>query len=95
MLLMTNIGFWSHIHHRKMPHTKFILQNERLTFDELVRVSALPSFTSDLVIKHEGNVPNRVIIPILDSDAKATYYCVCLASTKQKMADFFLALLKP
>lgn len=91
MLLMTNIGFWGHIHYSKMPHTKFILQNERFTFDQLVKVSALPSFTSNLVIKHEGDVPNRVTIPILDSDAKTTYYCICLADNKRKMADFFRA----
>ena len=32
MLLMSNIGFWNEMHKKTMPHTKFIIQNDRSVF---------------------------------------------------------------
>lgn len=84
-LLFSNIGFWNDICLKKMPSSHFLVQNERFSFEELVKNSALPSFTSDLVIKHNGNVKNRVIVPILDPEANVSYYFMCLTSTKKKM----------
>ena len=47
MLLMSNIGFWHDMHKRTMPHTKFLIQEDRSIFYDLVELSILPSFTSD------------------------------------------------
>lgn len=75
MLLMSNIGFWHQMHKEKMPHTKFLIQSDRSTFYDLVELSTLPSFTSDYVMKTEQMPQNRVIIPIEDDVAHATFYC--------------------
>lgn len=75
MLLMSNIGFWNTMHQKTMPNTKFIIQNDRSIFYDLVEMSSLPSFTSDYVMKHETMPQNRHIIPIEDQEAKATFYC--------------------
>lgn len=83
MLLRSKIGFWNHMHINKMPDTRFLIQEE-VAFDELVKASALPSFTSDLAIKRNGITPNRITIPILDEEANVTYYC--LYNTKNKRA---------
>lgn len=83
MLLRSKIEFWNHMHINKMPDTRFLIQEE-VAFDELVKASALPSFTSDLAIKRNGITANRITIPILDEEANVTYYC--LYNTKNKRA---------
>ena len=50
--------------------------------DELVAASALPSFTSDYIMRRVENHTNRIAIPILDSEASATYYCTCRKELK-------------
>lgn len=89
MLLRSKIGFWHDIHAKKMPAAHFFVQEENFAFNELVKVSALPSFTSDLVIKREGKTPNRIIIPILDQEANVTYYCLCKKSDMKRLGAFF------
>lgn len=89
MLLHSKIGFWYKLHLEKMPSTHFLLQDDYMTFSELVKASALPSFTSDIVMKREGRPENRSIIPILDEEVHVTYYCICHSEDKHKLAAFF------
>lgn len=92
MLLMSNIGFWHDIHKKIMPHTKFIIQSDRSVFYDLVELSTLPSFTSDYVMKTETMPQNRCIIPIEDSEAKATFYCWYLKDDEKKLRSFLKEL---
>ena len=85
MLLMSNIGFWHDMHKRTMPHTKFLIQEDRSIFYDLVELSILPSFTSDYSMKIDGKRKNRKIIPISDSDAHATFYCWYLKRNEKKL----------
>jgi Transcriptional regulator len=87
MILYSNIGFWYDMHLRTMPNTKFLIQNERMTFNEIVKASTLPSFTSNLSIKREGKIPNRIIIPISDDLAHITFYLILLKQNKNKYMD--------
>lgn len=87
MLLFSQIGFWHQIHTKKMPSTHFLLQNEQFAFTELVKASALPSFTSNLALKKSGTPDNRVIIPILDEEAHVTYYCSCKIENHKHFAN--------
>lgn len=89
MLLYSHIGFWHQLHLAKMPSTRFLMQDERFTFNELVKSSALPSFISDIVIKRDGMPPNRVVIPIADPEATVTYYCMCRLEEQKVLAGFF------
>lgn len=89
MLLFSQIGFWYKIHKEKMPSTHFLLQNEQFTFTELVKASALPAFTSNLALKKAGTPDNRVIVPILDEEAHATYYCSCKIEDQKRFALFW------
>ncbi|UTY40595.1 LysR family transcriptional regulator [Allocoprobacillus halotolerans] len=92
MLLMSNIGFWHEMHQRTMPHTKFIIQNDRSIFYDLVELSSLPSFTSDYVMKTETMPQNRHIIPIEDKEAKATFYCWYLKENEIKLKSLLYHL---
>lgn len=89
MILYSNIGYWFDLHQRMMPNTKFLLQNERSTFKEIVKASTLPSFTSNLSIKREGKTANRVIIPLADEEAHVTFYLSALSKNKMRYQDFF------
>lgn len=53
MLLMTDIGVWNLVK-EMMPDSRFLLQDDQFSFNELVQASSLPSFTSDLAIKYLG-----------------------------------------
>ena len=92
MLLRSKIGFWNQLHQKQMPDTHFLVQEGNFAFNELVKASALPSFTSDLVIKREGAVPNRVIVPILDEQANVTFYCLYQAKAKAMLSRFLQTL---
>lgn len=87
MLLYSNIGFWHDLHMQKTPKTKYLLQEERLTFNEIVKASTLPSYTSNLSIKREGKMADRVILPINEEEAHVTYYVVMLKENKKKYKE--------
>lgn len=95
MLLFSEIGFWHDMPVKKMPHSRFLLQNERFAFNELVSSSILPSFTSDLVKRHpeqHDGATNRVCVPILDDEAHVTYYCCYLKKNRQLLQGFLKML---
>ena len=92
MLLRSKIGFWNQMCQEKMPDTHFLVQEESFAFDELVKASALPSFTSDIVIRREDPVPNRVMVPILDKEANVTFYCLYQAKDSAKLNRFLPTL---
>ena len=87
MLLRNRLGFWRDITDQKMPDTRF-LEQEDIAFDTLVRSSALPSFTTDVGLRREGNPVNRVNIPIQDEEANVTYYCLYKPSGRNDLSSF-------
>lgn len=88
MLLMSNIGFWNEMHQNTMPHTKFLIQQDRTVFYDLIELSSLPSFTSDFMMNIEGVPSNRKIIPITDQEAHSTFYCWYLKTNKKQLKPF-------
>lgn len=92
MLLMSNIGFWHEMHKKTMPHTKFLIQQDRSVFYDLVELSSLPSFTSDFMMNLEGRRKNRKIIPIADPEAHATFYCWYLKENEYKLKSLLYNL---
>ncbi|WP_195598834.1 LysR family transcriptional regulator [Longibaculum muris] len=92
MLLMSNIGFWNQMHQRTMPHTKFLIQQDRSVFYDLIELSTLPSFTSDFMMNLEGKPNNRKIIPIVDEEAHATFYCWYLKENENNLKSFLYHL---
>lgn len=92
MLLMSNIGFWNQIHQKTMPHTKFLIQQDRSVFYDLIELSSLPSFTSDYSMKTDGIPENRIIIPIKDEITQATFYCWYLKKNEKALKSFLYHL---
>ena len=77
VLLYSKIGFWHELCKQKAPHAKFLLQNEREVFTELVNSSVFLSFTTDFFIDNGRAQKNCLYKPIFDKEADITYYCVC------------------
>lgn len=71
-LLRSELGFWDALCREKMPASKFLVQTEEDVFDELVRASSLPCFTTDY--GRFRNYPDRVNIPLTDAEAHVTFY---------------------
>ena len=74
-LLRTELGFWDALCREKMPASKFLVQTDSSVFDELVRASSLPCFTTDYG-QLQGGYPKRVSIPLADAEAHVTFYLV-------------------
>lgn len=92
MLLMNDIGFWKFVPSVKMPDSRFLTQSDRFSFDELVRSSSLPSFTTNLAHKFIDSGADRVDVPISDQDACVTYYLVGRKEQKQMFRSLLTAL---
>ncbi|MBD5490371.1 MAG: hypothetical protein HDR13_16560 [Lachnospiraceae bacterium] len=60
-----------------MPSSKFLVQTDQFEFEELVRESSLPCFTTNLAEKDSGLLVGRIKIPVTDPDANVTYYLTC------------------
>lgn len=73
-LLRTELGFWDTMCREKMPASKFLVQTDAAIFDELVRESSLPCFTTDYAVPPDKPYPGRVNIPITDAEANVTFY---------------------
>ena len=72
-LLRTEIGFWDALCREKMPASKFLVQTDNAVFDELVRASSLPCFSTDYGNLQDG-YPERVNIPLADEEAHVIFY---------------------
>lgn len=89
MLLFSEIGFWADIVRRKMPDSRFLVQNERYSFRELVANSVLPCFTTDLAEEDPSQqidqdvLKGRVSVPIRDPEVNVEYFLVCRKEDKK------------
>lgn len=71
-LLRTELGFWDTLCRERMPSSKFLVQSDAAVFEELVKASSLPCFTTNY--GHFQSYPNRVNIPLADEEANVTFY---------------------
>ena len=88
-LLMSEIGFWHDMTVRKMPHSRFLIQHDRFTFDEIVNASVLPSFSTDTANAFFASTSDRVEIPITDEEAEVRYFLVCLKKQEEQFGQVF------
>ena len=65
-----------------MPASKFLVQPDEFTFNELVSCSSLPCFVTDYISDIQGSYPNRITIPLTDDEAKVSFYVICAIGKK-------------
>ncbi|MBW3083784.1 LysR family transcriptional regulator [Bifidobacterium phasiani] len=76
-LLYSEIGFWRDFCNRYMPHSHFILQEDREVFRQLVATTTTPFFVTNAPYQRMDTIDaNHVAVPISDDAAKAVYYLV-------------------
>ena len=92
MLLMSDIGFWHFIRTQKMPDSRFLIQNDRFSFNELVEASSLAAFTSDLADRTIPVAKDRIRVPVSDPEAVADYYLICRREHRSRYAALFSSL---
>lgn len=76
-LLSSEIGFWDEMCRSQMPASRFLVQTDQFEFEELVKESSLPCFTTNLVKDSHGFLTDRIKIPVTDPEANVTYYLAC------------------
>lgn len=89
LLLFSNIGFWAEIVRNKMPDSRFLLQSERYTFEELIENSVLPCFVTDITLEGVSGGDSRVAVPISDREVNVTYYLTCKKNMLQQLKAVF------
>ena len=89
ILLLQRIGFWSNIYQAKTPHSRYLLQIEQTSFDELAENSNFPVFSSSYYLGRGQKVPGRVDIPIVDPECHTDFYLVCLVEEKERFRPLF------
>ena len=92
MLLMSDIGFWNFVRTEKMPDSRFLTQSDRFSFNELVRASSLPAFTTDLAKRYIDMESDRIVVSVSDPEATVTYYLACNKDEKSEFAALFSEL---
>lgn len=76
-LLKSEIGFWDEMCRIQMPASRFLVQTNEFEFEELVRESSLPCFTTNLVQGRQSLLAGRIKIPVSNSEANVTYFLAC------------------
>lgn len=89
LLLFSDIGFWAEIVRKKMPDSRFLVQSERYTFEELIENSVLPCFVTDLTVEGMQGNDSRVAVPISDQEVNVTYYLTCKKNRLQQLKAVF------
>ena len=90
-LLGTRLGFWDDMCREKMPASRFLVQTDQFTMEELIRESSLPCFVTDVAEYDEEIYGDRIVIPISDQAAKITFHIV-YDGTEKKYAPAFAQL---
>lgn len=88
LLLFQEVGFWKDIVDKKLPDSRFLIQNERYSLMELIENSVMPAFTTDLASQY-GIPKNRISIPITDPEVNVSYYLVCKEENRKRFSLLF------
>ncbi len=82
-LLGIRLGFWDDMCRQKMPASRFLVQTDQFTMQELIRESTLPCFVTDVATYDRDVYRDRITIPITDREAKVTFYIVFNGKNKK------------
>ena len=61
----------------QMPASRFLVQTDQFEFEELIRESSLPCFTTNLAKDNQNLLADRIKIPVTNPEANVTYYLAC------------------
>ena len=73
-LLYSQIGFWQTFCDTLLTHSRFVTQEDRTVFLQLMQTTDLPFFASDAPQNDVGALEGKVVVPLRDAAAHATFY---------------------
>lgn len=74
-LLFNQIGFWQDFCDKCFPRSRFVVQDDRVLFEQYAKTSDLPYFVTDAAGEGDVTPPaGRVVVPLRDTSAHATFY---------------------
>ncbi len=75
-LIETSLGIWQDLVRKRMPASRFIMQDTRQDLDTLLKSSSLPAFSTDIGQKLLPRKSQRKDVLIADDDACITFYII-------------------
>lgn len=87
-LLGTDLGFWNDVVRKRLPASRFLVQDDEFSLAELIRTSTLPCFATDVSIERQYRDPgeNRVNIPITDPEVNVSFWLVARKDAAAKVS---------
>lgn len=86
LLVLKDLGFWGDVVREKIPDADFFWIEERKHLIDLVNLSKIPSFVTNIteVSVHYRPIETRerIAVPITDSEVNITFYLVCTVEKK-------------
>lgn len=89
ILLLSRIGFWNNITTYETPHSNYLLQVQRDSFNELAGNTDYPYFSSSYYIRRNLSLPGRINVSLADDECHTDYYLVCLRSEAGRFRKLF------
>lgn len=87
-LLLGNIGFWRDLVNEQMPHSNFLVQEDRVVFERLSASSPLLTFVTDAAYL-SGKMPGRTIVPLAEEAACVSFYLLVNADGPKHAVELF------
>lgn len=88
-LLYRGIGFWQGFCETSFPHSKFIIQEDRTVFHQMIPTTPLIYFVTDVPSLREAVPAGRTVVPLRDAAAHATYYLLARDGARSEALQIF------
>lgn len=88
-LLYQGIGFWQDFCDTHFPHSKFVIQEDRTVFHQMIPSTPLIYFVTDVPSLRSAVPEGRTVVPLQDAAAHATYYLLVQDGARQEALDIF------
>lgn len=75
-LFLKNVGYWESLRKQKLYNSKFFIQEDLESYAGLMKISDIPTFSSNRSVLPYEIYEDRVEIPIRDREATHTFYIV-------------------
>ena len=82
-LVSNNLGIWDNIVSKNLPKSKFFLQDMGNLYN-IVNASTIPNFSTNITLPLKAEL-DRISLPILDDEAKVTFYLVYRKQDKRNL----------
>lgn len=88
-LLSSGIGFWQDYCDTHYPHSHFVVQEDRVLFEHMLSNTKLAYFISDAPALANELPAHKVMVPLRDTAAHATFYLLVSQAARPEAQNIF------